>query len=58
MRVAFEVGNRHFTLALDGERLLVPDDPAMGQLLDAPGRRLRAGARGFHPDRRGPTGMS
>ena len=33
LRVAFEVGNRHFTLALDGERLLVPDDPAMTQLL-------------------------
>lgn len=33
LRVAFEVGNRHFTLALDGKRLLVPDDPAMTQLL-------------------------
>jgi urease accessory protein len=33
LRIAFEVGNRHFTLALDGERLLVPDDPAMAQLL-------------------------
>jgi len=33
VRVAFEVGNRHFTLALDGEQLLVPDDPAMDQLL-------------------------
>ena len=34
LRVAFEVGNRHFTLAIDGERLLVPDDPAMEQLLE------------------------
>jgi urease accessory protein len=33
LRVAFEVGNRHFTLAVDGERVLVPDDPAMGHLL-------------------------
>jgi urease accessory protein UreE len=33
LRVAFEVGNRHFTLAAAGERLLVPDDPAMEQLL-------------------------
>ncbi|MBI1846771.1 MAG: urease accessory protein UreE [Candidatus Rokubacteria bacterium] len=33
LRVAFEVGNRHFTLALDGDRLLVPDDTAMEQLL-------------------------
>lgn len=34
VRVAFEVGNRHFTVAIDGDRLLVPDDPAMVQLLD------------------------
>jgi urease accessory protein len=34
LRVAFEVGNRHFALALDGDRLLVPDDPAMEQLLE------------------------
>ncbi len=33
LRIAFEVGNRHFTLAVDGERLLVPDDPAMDQVL-------------------------
>jgi len=33
LRVAFEVGNRHFTLAADGDRLLVPDDPAMEALL-------------------------
>ncbi|HYE89630.1 MAG TPA: urease accessory protein UreE [Terriglobales bacterium] len=33
IRIAFEVGNRHFTVAIDGERLLVPDDVAMEQLL-------------------------
>jgi len=33
LRVAFEIGNRHFALAIDGDRLLVPDDPAMEQLL-------------------------
>jgi urease accessory protein len=33
LRVAFEVGNRHFSLALDGDRLLVADDPAMEQLM-------------------------
>ena len=33
LRVAFEVGNRHFSLALDGETLLVPDDGAMEQLV-------------------------
>jgi urease accessory protein len=45
LRVAFEVGNRHFTLALDGARLLVPDDPAMEQLLTrlgVPFERTRA----------------
>jgi urease accessory protein len=34
VRIAFEVGNRHFPLAMEGEKLLVPDDPAMVQLLD------------------------
>jgi urease accessory protein len=33
IRVAFEVGNHHFPLALDGDELLVPDDTAMEQLL-------------------------
>jgi urease accessory protein len=34
VRLAFEVGNRHFTLAVDGGVLLVPDDPSMVQLFD------------------------
>jgi urease accessory protein len=45
LRVAFEVGNRHFTLAVEGERLLVPDDVAMEQLLQrlqVPFERTRA----------------
>src|SRR5204862_7333068 len=45
LRLAFEVGNRHFSLALDGDRLLVPDDPAMERLLSrsgAPFTRERA----------------
>ena len=33
LRLAFEVGNRHFTLAIDGDRLLIPDDTAMAVLL-------------------------
>jgi urease accessory protein UreE len=33
LRVAFEVGNRHFAVAVEGERLLVLDDAAMEQLL-------------------------
>lgn len=45
LRVVFEIGNRHFTLAVDGARLLVPDDPAMEQLLrrlDLPFERVSA----------------
>ena len=45
VRVAFEVGNRHFTLAIEGDRLLVPDDVAMEQLLSrlgVPWKRDRA----------------
>ena len=45
LRLAFEVGNRHFTLALDGERILVPEDLAMEQLLrrlGVPYERTRA----------------
>jgi urease accessory protein len=39
LRLAFEVGNRHFTLGLEDGALLVPDDAAMRQLA------TRAGAR-------------
>ncbi len=34
VRIAFEVGNRHFPVALENDKLLVPDDPAMVQLLN------------------------
>jgi urease accessory protein len=37
IRLAFDVGNRHFSLALEGEALLVPDDAAMEQLLTRAG---------------------
>jgi urease accessory protein len=45
LRVAFEVGNHHFPLAIKGEELLVPDDTAMVQLLNRigePWERIRA----------------
>jgi urease accessory protein len=45
IRVAFEVGNRHFSVSIDGDRLLVPDDIAMEQLLGrlgVPWKRDRA----------------
>ena len=34
VRIAFEVGNRHFPLAVQGDKLLVPDDKAMTRLMD------------------------
>jgi len=45
LRIVWEVGNRHFTLAVDGERLLLPDDAAMVQLLgrlDVPFERVES----------------
>jgi len=49
VRVAFEVGNRHFPLAIDGDRLLVPDDPAMVQLLRRLGLPFTATRAVFEP---------
>jgi urease accessory protein len=43
--IAFEVGNRHFPLALRGNKFLVPDDKAMIRLMDrlgAPWKRKQA----------------
>ena len=34
VRIAFEVGNRHFPLALEENRILVPDDKAMVRLME------------------------
>jgi urease accessory protein len=39
VRIAFDVGNRHFTLAMDGDALLVPDELAMEQLVGRLGVR-------------------
>jgi urease accessory protein len=49
LRVAFEVGNRHFTLAVDGDSLLVPDDVAMTQLLERLGVSYEAARAPFVP---------
>jgi urease accessory protein len=34
VKIAFEVGNRHFPLALDGKKILVPYDKVMIRLLE------------------------
>ena len=53
LRVAFEVGNRHFTLAFDGERLLVPDDPGLDIMLTRLGIRFERVRAVFMPIGRG-----
>jgi urease accessory protein UreE len=45
VKIAFEVGNRHFPLAIQGNKLLVPEDQAMVRLMDrlgAPWERRQA----------------
>jgi urease accessory protein len=49
VRIAFEVGNRHFPLAMEGDDLLVPDDTAMVQLLDRIGARWERRLAVFEP---------
>lgn len=49
IRIAFEVGNRHFQLALGEDALLVPDDPAMANLLDRLGATWRRRLMAFDP---------
>ena len=39
LRIAFDVGNRHVTLAIEGDALVVPDEPAMTQLVARLGAR-------------------
>ena len=49
IRIAFEVGNRHFPLAVEGDRLLVPDDSAMVQLVERLGARWERAQKVFDP---------
>jgi urease accessory protein UreE len=49
IRIAFEIGNLHFPLAVAGESLLVPDDSAMTQLLGRIGARWEKCSEAFQP---------
>ena len=49
IRIAFDVGNRHFPLAIAGDDLLVPDDTAMEQLLTRLGTAWTRRAAVFAP---------
>jgi urease accessory protein len=49
IRLAFEVGNLHFPLAMAGDDLLVPDDSAMVQLLSRLGANWERCRKTFQP---------
>ena len=49
IKLAFEIGNRHFPLALDGHTILVPDDPVMTQLFNRLGVAYERRAAVFSP---------
>jgi urease accessory protein len=49
VKIAFEVGNRHFPLALQGNKLLVPDDKAMIRLMDRLGAAWERRQAVFNP---------
>src|SRR5713226_2890120 len=49
IRIAFDVGNRHFPIAIAGDDLLVPDDTAMTQLLTRLGVAWKRSAAVFAP---------
>lgn len=49
VRIAFAIGNHHFSLAINGAALLVPDDSAMTQLLTRLGVRWERDKVVFDP---------
>jgi urease accessory protein len=49
VKIAFEVGNRHFPLAVEGNALLVPDDKAMVGLMDRLGATWQRRQAVFNP---------
>jgi urease accessory protein len=49
VKIAFEVGNRHFPLAMQGNKLIVPDDKAMARLMDRLGARWERRQAVFNP---------
>ena len=49
VRIAFEVGNRHFPLALEDAKILVPDDKAMVRMLERLDARWERRQAAFDP---------
>jgi urease accessory protein len=53
IRIAFEIGNHHFPLAIDGADILVPDDTAMEHLFERLGFAWERRHAVFNPMARG-----
>jgi urease accessory protein len=53
LRIAFEIGNHHFPLAIEGEELLVPDDTTMERLLNRLGEPWERRFAVFNPIAKG-----
>jgi|SRR5579864_2872089 len=49
VKIAFEVGNRHFPLALEESKILVPDDKAMVRLMERLGTPWKRRQAIFNP---------
>jgi len=49
LRIAFEVGNRHFPMALEEGKILVPDDKAMVRLMERLGASWERRQAIFNP---------
>ena len=49
IKIAFEVGNRHFPLAIQESKILVPDDTAMVRLMDRLGAPWQRRQDVFNP---------
>jgi urease accessory protein len=49
IKIAFEVGNHHFPLAMQDSKILVPDDTAMVRLMDRLGVRWERRQAIFNP---------
>jgi urease accessory protein UreE len=49
VKIAFEVGNRHFPLAMQENKLQVPDDKAMVRLMDRLGASWERRQAVFNP---------
>ncbi len=50
-RLAWHIGNRHVPCAIAGDRLLVRDDPVLGEMLRGLGAEVRPVTAPFSPER-------